>query len=156
MKFAEKGKKVQEPRERSWRTVFVTILNICEEAWVYIFHFRKILLALPVVFGSIYLARLNWTHLPEQVGLSLMSNGQFAQLVDKGVAVYGPMGITAVCLALMVCSRRALYPWLISLFTLILPVLILVTNVFPSLGRCQMPPYCGICAVFNKNGGLIL
>jgi len=33
---------------------------------------------------------------------------------------------------LMVCSRRALYPWLISAFTLILPVLILITNVFPS------------------------
>ena len=132
MNFAEKGKKTKEPREFSWRSVFVTIINICEEAWVYIFHFRKVLLALPVVFASIYLARLNWTYLPDQVGLSLMSNGQFAQLVDKSAAVYGPMGITAVCLALMVCSRRALYPWLISVFTLVLPILVLITNIFPS------------------------
>jgi len=132
MKFAEKGKKTGTAKEWSWRSVFVTILNICEEAWVYIFHFRKLLLSLPVVGASIYLARLNWTHLPDQVGLSLMSNGQFAQMVAKEAAVYGPMGVTAVCLALMVCSRRALYPWLISVFTLILPVLILITNVFPS------------------------
>lgn len=132
MKFAEKGKKTKEPRERSWRSVFVTILNICEEAWVYIFHFRKVLLCIPVVAASIYLARLNWTQLPDQVGLSLMANGQFAQTVAKEAAVYGPMGVTAICLALMVCSRRALYPWLISVFTLVLPLLILITNVFPS------------------------
>lgn len=132
MKFAEKGKKNGTPKEKSWRSVFVTIVNICEEAWVYIFHFRKLLLAIPVVGASIYLARLNWTQLPDQVGLSLMANGQFAQVVEKATAVYGPMGITAVCLALMVCSRRALYPWLISVFTLILPILILITNIFPS------------------------
>ena len=132
MKFAEKGKKTKAPQERSWRSAFVTILNICEEAWVYIFHFRKVLLSVPVVGMSIYLARLNWTQLPDQVGLSLMSNGQFAQTVAKEAAVYGPMGVTAICLALMVCSRRALYPWLISGFTLVLPLLILITNVFPS------------------------
>ena len=132
MKFAEKGKKTKAPQERSWRSAFVTILNICDEAWVYIFHFRKVLLSVPVVGMSIYLARLNWTQLPDQVGLSLMSNGQFAQTVAKEAAVYGPMGVTAICLALMVCSRRALYPWLISVFTLVLPLLILITNVFPS------------------------
>ena len=132
MKFAEKGKKTKAPQERSWRSAFVTILNICDEAWVYIFHFRKVLLSVPVVGMSIYLARLNWTQLPDQVGLSLMSNGQFAQTVAKEAAVYGPMGVTAVCLALMICSRRALYPWLISVFTLVLPLLILITNVFPS------------------------
>ena len=132
MKFAEKGKKTKAPQERSWRSAFVTILNICEEAWVYIFHFRKVLLSVPVVGMSIYLARLNWTQLPDQVGLSLMSNGQFAQTVAKEAAVYGPMGVTAICLALMVCSRRALYPWMISVFTLVLPLLILITNVFPS------------------------
>ena len=132
MKFAEKGKKTKAPQERSWRSAFVTMLNICEEAWVYIFHFRKVLLSVPVVGMSIYLARLNWTQLPDQVGLSLMSNGQFAQTVAKEAAVYGPMGVTAVCLALMICSRRALYPWLISVFTLVLPLLILITNLFPS------------------------
>ena len=128
----KKLERENRPAEKSWKSVLVTIVNVCEEAWVYIFHFRKVLLCLPVVLASIYLARLNWTHLPDQVGISLMVNGQFAEMVSKSAAVYGPMGVTAACLVLMVCSRRALYPWLISVFTLVLPVLILITNVFPS------------------------
>ena len=128
----KKLERENRPEEKSWKSVLVTIVNVCEEAWVYIFHFRKVLLCLPVVLASIYLARLNWTYLPDQVGISLMVNGQFAEMVSKSAAVYGPMGVTAACLVLMVCSRRALYPWLISVFTLVLPVLILITNVFPS------------------------
>ena len=132
MRKIDKENQVQPADGKSWKSVMVNIINICEEVGVYMFHFRKLLLALPVVFASIYLARVNWTQLPDQVGLSLMANGQFARLVEKEVAVYGPMGVTAVCLLLMVCSRRALYPWLISVFTLVLPVLILITNIFPS------------------------
>ena len=132
MRKIDKENQVQPADGKSWKSVMVNIINICEEVGVYMFHFRKLLLGLPVVFASIYLARVNWTQLPDQVGLSLMANGQFARLVEKEVAVYGPMGVTAVCLLLMVCSRRALYPWLISVFTLVLPVLILVTNIFPS------------------------
>lgn len=132
MKNTEKGKRVKPTGEKSWKSAFVTIVNICEEVGVYLYHFRKLLLSIPVIAASIYLARLNWTQLPDEVGLSLMANGQFAQTVAKEAAVYGPMAVTAVCLLLMVCSRRALYPWLISVFTLVLPVLILVTNIFPS------------------------
>lgn len=132
MRKIDKENQVQPAEGKSWKSVMVNIINICEEVGVYMFHFRKLLLGLPVVFASIYLARVNWTQLPDQVGLSLMANGQFARLVEKEVAVYGPMGVTAVCLLLMVCSRRALYPWLISVFTLVLPVLILITNIFPS------------------------
>ena len=132
MRKIDKENQVQPADGKSWKSVMVNIINICEEVGVYMFHFRKLLLGLPVVFASIYLARVNWTQLPDQVGLSLMANGQFAQLVEKEVAVYGPMGVTAICLLLMVCSRRALYPWLISVFTLVLPVLILITNIFPS------------------------
>lgn len=132
MRKIDKENQVQPAEGKSWKSVMVNIINICEEVGVYMYHFRKLLLGLPVVFASIYLARVNWTQLPDQVGLSLMANGQFARLVEKEVAVYGPMGVTAVCLLLMVCSRRALYPWLISVFTLVLPVLILITNIFPS------------------------
>ena len=132
MRNNDKEKQVQPADGKSWKSVLVTIINICEEVGVYLFHFRKLLLALPVVFASIYLARVNWTQLPDQVGLSLMANGQFAQLLEKEVTDYGPMGVTVICVLLMVCSRRALYPWLISVFTLVLPVLILITNIFPS------------------------
>ena len=33
---------------------------------------------------------------------------------------------------MMFLSRRTLYPWLICLFSMLLPVLILVSNIFPA------------------------
>ena len=132
MKNKEKSKRVTPKKPVTVKSVFTEIVNVCEALGVYLFHFRKVLLSIPVIGASIYLARLNWKNLPEKVGISLMANGQFAEMVSKEVAVYAPMSVTAVCLLLMICSRRALYPWLISLFTLIIPILILVTNIFPS------------------------
>ena len=43
-----------------------------------------------------------------------------------------PLAAAAACLLLMFCSRKAMYPWAISIFTLALPVLLLVSNVYPS------------------------
>lgn len=126
------NKKTSPNQRKSWKYYWAVVVNIFEVIGVYLFHFRKALLCLPVISASIYLARLNWTNLPDKVGISLMANGQFADMVTKEVAVYGPMAVTAVCLLLMICSRRALYPWLISVFTLVLPLLILITNIFPS------------------------
>ena len=48
------------------------------------------------------------------------------------LAVMGPLGLTAACLLLMFCSRKAMYPWAISIFTLALPVLLLLSNVYPN------------------------
>lgn len=116
----------------SVKTVFLRIWDVLEAVGPWLYQFRKVILAIPVVIGALYLARVNWRMLPEEVGFSLMANGQFAQMVSREAAVYGPMAVTAVCLLLMVCSRRALYPWLVSIFTLVIPLLILVTNIFPS------------------------
>jgi len=33
---------------------------------------------------------------------------------------------------MMWLSRRTIYPWIISIFTLVLPILIWITNVFPA------------------------
>jgi hypothetical protein len=44
----------------------------------------------------------------------------------------GPLGVTAACLLLMFCSRRTLYPWLISIMSLLLPMLILLLNNYPT------------------------
>ena len=38
----------------------------------------------------------------------------------------------ALCLLMMLISRRTIYPWLISLFSLILPFALLITNIFPA------------------------
>ena len=96
------------------------------------FHLRKIILAAPVVYYAIRLAAHNMEHLPEEVGINLLSNGEFAMYVARGMAVAGPLALTAACLLLMFCSRKALYPWAINVFTLALPVLILVSNIYPA------------------------
>ena len=93
--------------------------------------FKKIWLALPVVFGAVYLAIFAGKRYPEYVGLSLMDNGDFGVIVTRQIAIMGPLAITAVCLLLMFCSRRQTYPWLISLFSLILPVILLIAGMFP-------------------------
>lgn len=89
-------------------------------------------MAAPVVYAAIRLASYNGQHLPEQVGLDLQSTGEFAMTVSRQLAVMGPLGLTAACLLLMFCSRKAMYPWAISIFTLALPALLLVSNVYPS------------------------
>ena len=70
--------------------------------------------------------------LPAQVGIDLQASGEYAQMISKSVAVMGPLALTAVCLLLMFTSRKVLYPWLISIFSLVLPLLILITNIFPA------------------------
>ena len=98
--------------------------------WEFLYRMRKILLAAPVVVLSLRLAVYSAQKLPEQVGLSLQATGEYAYVISRDAAVFGPVVVTAVCLLLMFCSRRTLYPWLISLFSLALPVLLLVTNLF--------------------------
>ena len=96
-----------------------------------IYRQRKLLMAVPVVYGAVRLASMNMEKLPEAVGLNLQSNGEFALLVTREYAVYGPLLVTAFCLLLMFCSRKAWYPWIISIFSLVLPLLLWFTNVFP-------------------------
>ena len=43
-----------------------------------------------------------------------------------------PVAITAVCLLMMFLSKKTLYPWLISVFSLVLPLVIWFSNVFPN------------------------
>jgi hypothetical protein len=44
--------------------------------------------------------------------------------------VYVPLAITGGCLLMMVFSRKVIYPWLISVFSLVLPLLVLALNFF--------------------------
>ncbi len=97
-----------------------------------LFRMRKLVLAVPVVYAAVKLALYNREHLPEMVGINLQSSGEFAQMIERDMAVLGPLGLTAACLLLMFCSRKAMYPWAISVFTLVLPVLILITNLYPA------------------------
>ena len=98
--------------------------------WKWAYRLRSVILAIPVALGAVFLAIYNQANLPAQVGINLLANGEYAQMVSKGVAVLGPLAVTAVCLLMMFCSRKVLYPWLISLFSLALPLVILFTNAF--------------------------
>ena len=108
------------------------VREVLREVWFWTYHLRKVILSIPVIWGMIHFARINMAQLPDTVGLTLMSNGQFAQTASRAAAVWGPIGLTVTCLVLMFCSRRAIYPWLISLFTLVIPPVLLLINTFPS------------------------
>ncbi len=97
--------------------------------WIY--RLRGVLLAIPVVYAAVKLASYNMEHLPQIVGINLQASGAFADTITREFAVYGPLGVTAACLVLMLCSRKVMYPWAISVFTLILPVLLLLSNQYP-------------------------
>lgn len=98
--------------------------------WVY--RLRAFLLAIPVIIWALQLARINFEMLPDMVGIGLQSNGTFLYLIAKETAVYAPLAVTALCLLMVALSRKTIYPWIISIFSLALPLIILLTNVFPA------------------------
>ena len=82
--------------------------------------------------AAVILAMNNLRLLPQVVGINLMSDGNFSMVLGRLPAVLAPLVVTAVCLLLMFCSKRTLTPWLVSVFSLALPLIILVINVFPA------------------------
>lgn len=105
--------------------------NVLRDIWKWCYRLRSVILAIPVGVAAVFLALHNQINLPDMVGVDLQASGEYAQLVSKELAVFGPLAVTAVCLLLMFCSRKVVYPWLISVFSLALPLLLLVTNIFP-------------------------
>ena len=118
--------------EKNFKTTIAKINSLINFIGMLLFRLRKIVLSVPVIYAAVILALYNRTYLPEQVGINLQSSGAFEQMISRDVAVMGPLGLTAACLLLMFCSRKAMYPWAISVFTLVLPLLILVTNIYPA------------------------
>ena len=125
--FAETTKSVFE----TVRRVYKKVEEVTSVIYRCIFRLRKIFMAIPVVYLAIKIARENMELLPEAVGLNIQSNGEFAVMVTRNYAVYGPLAVTGFCLLLMFCSRKTLYPWVISIFTLVLPYFIYLTNSLP-------------------------
>lgn len=100
--------------------------------WKYVYRLRKVFLAIPVGAAAVMLALYNESKLPEVVGLGLQISGDYTYQVTRELAVLGPVALTALCLLLVFISRRTLTPWLVSVFTLALPLVILITNIFPA------------------------
>jgi hypothetical protein len=131
--FQEYRDNIEEKPEETKKTgSFQKVWNVMRMIGNLIYRLRKIIMSIPVVYYAIVFGVYNAKYLPERVGLVLQSNGEFAQTVSRGLAVMGPLGVTAACLLLMFCSRRTLYPWLISIMSLLLPMLILLLNNYPT------------------------
>lgn len=108
------------------------INHIIDVTGMWLFRLRKFILAAPVVYLAIRLFVYNSQNLPEMVGFGLQSSGEFTFTIARGLATTGPFALTIGCLVLMFFSRKAMYSWAISIFTLTLPLLILVSNLYPA------------------------
>ena len=121
-----------KPTIEKSKEIFAAIDKVLCIIWKYLVRLRKIFAAIPVAWAAIRLAMYNMEKLPESVGLNLQLDGAFSVMITRELAVLGPVAITALCLLLMFCSKRILTPWFVSIFTLVLPIFILVLNMFPA------------------------
>lgn len=124
-----------KPAQSGWdqvKSVSAKINHIIDLIGIWMFRLRKFILAAPVVYYAVRLYAYNAVHLPEMVGLGLQSTGEYTLTIARSMALLGPFALTMGCLALMFFSRKAMYSWAISVFTLALPILLLVSNVYPA------------------------
>lgn len=122
---------------------FKAVGNVFYKIGLYMYRLRSILLAAPVAAAAVILAKTNMERLPEAVEITKLSinpeaeNALFGFLelgsdfISRDMAVYGPAIITAICLVMMMCSKRTLYPFIISVFSLCLPLVLYFFNIFP-------------------------
>lgn len=108
----------------------------------YIFKLRGLLLSIPVAAAAIVLSIISKNELPETVEVVLpmidtqSPDAVFGFLVStteyipNSTAIIAPLVLTAACLLLTICSKRTLYPWIISIFTLTVPLFLILTNVY--------------------------
>lgn len=117
--------------EKTWE-ILQKIGHVLAVIGKWIFRLRGFFMAIPVALAALYLASRNMTQLPEEVGINLLASGEYQYLISRELAVMAPLAVTGVCILMMWLSRKTVYPWIISIFSLVLPLLIWVTNVFPA------------------------
>lgn len=120
-----KGNDTAKKKENQVWKVFKTI-----SFWIW--RLRGIWISIPVLLVAIQQALVNNSRLPDEVGILLKSSGEYFWTVSRSTAVMAPILVTIGCLVLTCLSKRTLFPWLISVFTLILPMLIWLTNIYPA------------------------
>ena len=125
-----KDQPVEEPAEEKTNTE--KMMCIIHHIGLWCYRLRGVIISIPVIGAALKLARVNYELLPDAVGIDLQTTGEFSRIVSKEVAVYGPLAVTALCLMMVLMSRKTAYPWLVSVMTLLIPLIILMTNVFPA------------------------
>lgn len=121
-----------EPFRSKAGRIFGKIALVFRAIGKWIYRLRGLLMAIPVALAALGMAARNHRVLPDTVGILIQETGAYQWMVPRGTAVLIPLVVTGICLVLMFCSRRTVYPWLISIFSLVLPILIYITNVFPA------------------------
>ena len=131
--FKKKEKPVDAlPEEPDNRTLLQKIWEVIRILCIVLFRLRSVFLAIPVIYVALRLAAYNTEHLPLLVGLNLQTTGEFAKTISRQTAVTFPLFLTGGCLVLTFLSKKTIYPWLISVFSLVVPVLLLITNMYPA------------------------
>lgn len=93
--------------------------------WIY--RLRSVFLSVPVVLAAVMLAIKNVRELPSYLIIHFpqIENDALvlaAQQIDRGYAVNAPFILTLICVGMMFISRRMLYPLVIAIFSLVLPL----------------------------------
>lgn len=117
--------------------VLSVIARVIEYTAKAAYHLRGLLISIPVAIIALKLAAENSALLPEIVhfeaaGVDAAKNLVFeTYTVTRQVAVMAPLTLTFASLLMVVLSRRIVYPWVISVFTLLLPYILQIINTFP-------------------------
>ena len=92
------------------------------------YHLRKIFMAIPVVLIAMKVFAYANEKLPQDVGILLLEDGTYKYMLGRADTVNVCMALTGACLVLMFLSRKIVYPWIISLFSLVLPLFLVFSN----------------------------
>lgn len=121
-------------KSNPWLTTIAAVLRAIGRGIMFVLKWLcklyKLLMAAPVIWMAVKFAIENMNRLPEEVGLDIQSTGEFARMISRQEAVFWPLGITMFCLLLMFISKKPVLPWIISIFTLVLPWLIWLLNFY--------------------------
>ena len=119
-----------EPKISNLMCSFDRFSNKILDFWKIVEKFKKFVLAVPVGVAAVMLAVVNLFKLPALLGFGLQSNGEYYFEVIREIAVFGPLLLTFLCLLMVFLSKRTLTPWLVSVFSLLLPIVLFITTVF--------------------------
>lgn len=122
---------------------FKALGEIFYKIGLYMYRLRSLLLAAPIAAVALILAMDNRERLAPTLQITKITYNPEATdalfglfelgsaTISRDTAVFGPAMITAACLLMMMCSKRTLYPFMISVFSLCLPLVIWFFSIYP-------------------------
>lgn len=146
-RIVEKWNKFMEKVRFVWaatKDAFADVWRVFAVIGKCLYGIRGILISIPVAVAALLIASWGQRNLPEVVQITHIIIDRSAQnalfglfvmttdLITRDVALFVPLVLTAFCLAMTMLSKRTLYPWLISVFTLCLPIVLYLLNTYPT------------------------